>query len=386
MGRARPPTSSSTIGPAPSASRRRTRRARLWLHQLQLTIADWVVEVHDKPPTRSATACNYEDQEAPNRNAGRADFRKERLPKFVHYFERILKKRREILVRSICRCFQMMEGPGLYAFPRAHGEAAGHRHCGRISNTSQEKLATLPRPRNGASRSTPRESSGTTPSWTPRRGTGCRFCGARRSADGFPGGSVPAAPISLRPLRRIAGPHRAGPCNDRTARFYFLFLGFNSAAGRAAAIPSSTAKEAESSIQTKDTSMDMDLNLGASRSTLGMRLPGGPRPDRVGRRARRARKEGVHATAGPSMAGTLMGAGQTRSAAVGHGLASGAKNRDRRNQRHNFSSAAAMKGSKVRAESSAPSQGQAHPRLADAGDAPRMGSSSSLTIQTQMIL
>jgi glutathione S-transferase len=61
---------------------------RLWAHQLQLTIADLVVEAHD---THHPIASNlyYEDQ---RREAKRraADFIAHRIPKYIGYFERVL--------------------------------------------------------------------------------------------------------------------------------------------------------------------------------------------------------------------------------------------------------------------------------------------------------
>lgn len=61
---------------------------RLWTHQLQLTIADLVTEVHDMHhPVGSGLY--YEDQhEEALRRA--ADFRKTRLPKFMAWFETVL--------------------------------------------------------------------------------------------------------------------------------------------------------------------------------------------------------------------------------------------------------------------------------------------------------
>jgi glutathione S-transferase len=61
---------------------------RLWTHQLQLTIADLVAEVHDTHHP-IASSLYYEDQkqEAMRRAA---DLRKHRLPKFLGYFERVL--------------------------------------------------------------------------------------------------------------------------------------------------------------------------------------------------------------------------------------------------------------------------------------------------------
>jgi glutathione S-transferase len=61
---------------------------RLWTHQLQLTLADLVVEVHDTHHP-IAGSLYYEDQ---RREAKRraADFVATRLPKFLAYFERVL--------------------------------------------------------------------------------------------------------------------------------------------------------------------------------------------------------------------------------------------------------------------------------------------------------
>ncbi|KQR83509.1 glutathione S-transferase [Sphingomonas sp. Leaf343] len=58
---------------------------RLWLNQIQLTITDLVAEVHDvHHPV--ATGDYYEDQK-PEAERTAAQFRNERLPKFLTYFE-----------------------------------------------------------------------------------------------------------------------------------------------------------------------------------------------------------------------------------------------------------------------------------------------------------
>jgi len=66
----------------------RREAARLWTHQLQLTLADLVIEVHDTHHPIAASLY-YEDQ---RREAKRraADFLKQRLPKYLGYFERVL--------------------------------------------------------------------------------------------------------------------------------------------------------------------------------------------------------------------------------------------------------------------------------------------------------
>jgi glutathione S-transferase len=66
----------------------RARAGRLWIHQLQLTIADLVAEVHDTHHPVSSSLY-YEDQkrEAKRRAAG---FIAERVPKYFDYFEAVL--------------------------------------------------------------------------------------------------------------------------------------------------------------------------------------------------------------------------------------------------------------------------------------------------------
>ena len=91
--------------------------ARLWLHQQSLTIADWLVEVHDTHhPVGSGLY--YEEQKREARRRA-ADFRDNRLPKFLRYFETLerprgMKSRFTYLDLSL---FQMIEGLR-YAFPR----------------------------------------------------------------------------------------------------------------------------------------------------------------------------------------------------------------------------------------------------------------------------
>jgi glutathione S-transferase len=98
--------------------------SRLWAHQLQLTIADWVGEVHDTHHPISG-GLYYQDQKREAKRRA-ADFRDNRLPKFLDYFEQILKrnpKGAEYLVSKAVSyvdlsLFQMIAGLR-YAFPRA---------------------------------------------------------------------------------------------------------------------------------------------------------------------------------------------------------------------------------------------------------------------------
>src|SRR6201991_1524106 len=61
---------------------------KLWVHQLQLTITDFVLEVHDTHHPLGSSLY-YEDQKPPAKRRT-ADFWSERVPKYLGYFERIL--------------------------------------------------------------------------------------------------------------------------------------------------------------------------------------------------------------------------------------------------------------------------------------------------------
>ena len=86
---------------------------RLWLHQQQLTISDWLVEVHDTHHPVGG-GLYYEDQKPESRRRAE-DFRTSRLPKFLGYFER-LERPRGVTYMDLS-LFQMIEGLR-YAFPR----------------------------------------------------------------------------------------------------------------------------------------------------------------------------------------------------------------------------------------------------------------------------
>jgi glutathione S-transferase len=61
---------------------------RLWVHQIQLTIADLVGEAHDTHHPLSGELY-YEDQKPEARRRAK-HFREVRIPKFLRWFERIL--------------------------------------------------------------------------------------------------------------------------------------------------------------------------------------------------------------------------------------------------------------------------------------------------------
>ncbi len=102
---------------------------RLWVHQLQLTIADFVVEIHDTHHPVSGNLYYYEQKKEARRRA--MDFLKSRMPKFLGYFERALAKnasaKRYFLGAKLCYAdlsmFQVVSGLN-YAFPNAMAKAA----------------------------------------------------------------------------------------------------------------------------------------------------------------------------------------------------------------------------------------------------------------------
>ncbi len=95
---------------------------RIWTHQLQLTISDWLVEAHDAHHPIGG-AFYYEDQK-PESKRRAAHFTAERLPKFLGYFERVLMREKAgwLLGKAFSYAdlslFQMIAGLR-YAFPRA---------------------------------------------------------------------------------------------------------------------------------------------------------------------------------------------------------------------------------------------------------------------------
>ncbi len=96
--------------------------SRLWAHQLQLTVSDWLVEAHDAHHPIGG-AFYYEDQK-PESKRRSAHFTAERLPKFLGYFERVLAREKggwllgKAFSYTDLSLFQMIAGLR-YAFPRA---------------------------------------------------------------------------------------------------------------------------------------------------------------------------------------------------------------------------------------------------------------------------
>jgi glutathione S-transferase len=99
----------------------RDEAGRLWAHQLQLTIADFVVEIHDTHhPIGSGL---YYEQQRPAAKRRSREFWKSRVEKFLGYFEAVLDKNggHYLIGRRLSyvdlSIFQIIEGLR-YAFPR----------------------------------------------------------------------------------------------------------------------------------------------------------------------------------------------------------------------------------------------------------------------------
>lgn len=94
---------------------------RVWAHQLQLTIADLVTEIHDSHHPIASGLYYHEQKPEARRRAG--DFRAERLPKVLGYFEDVLGRNGgqymvgKTLSYVDLSMFQVIAGLG-YAFPR----------------------------------------------------------------------------------------------------------------------------------------------------------------------------------------------------------------------------------------------------------------------------
>jgi glutathione S-transferase len=107
---------------------------RMWAHQIQLTIADVVTEVHDMHHPIGSSL--YYEEQRPEAARRAQDFRKTRLPKFLAWFEAILRRnaRNEGLAMphlvgarlsyADLSLFQWVEGL-LYALPKASSKALG---------------------------------------------------------------------------------------------------------------------------------------------------------------------------------------------------------------------------------------------------------------------
>ncbi|MGU7781209.1 glutathione S-transferase [Burkholderia sp. PU8-34] len=109
---------------------------RLWVHQLQLTVSDFVTEIHDTHHP-IASGLYYEDQ-MPEAAARAKDFLAHRLPKFLGYFDSVLERNPhkrgylagDALSYADLSMFQLIEGLR-YAFPKAMARVE-RKHAGLV--------------------------------------------------------------------------------------------------------------------------------------------------------------------------------------------------------------------------------------------------------------
>ncbi len=123
--------------------------ARIWTHQLQLTIADVVAEVHETHHP-IATSLYYEDQKAEAAKRAKA-FREERIPKFLNWFNTVLENNPAGATHLVgarlsyadLSLFQLVDGL-LYAFPKAAQRAlakAPHVKALHLQVAGQRRVA-----------------------------------------------------------------------------------------------------------------------------------------------------------------------------------------------------------------------------------------------------
>jgi glutathione S-transferase len=118
----------------------------LWTHQLQLTIADFVLEAHDTHHPLGVSLY-YEDQKDEARRRA-AEFRKHRVPKFFGYFERVIERNDcaegwmvgDETTYVDLSMFQVIEGMR-YAFPKLMRRV--ERHYPRLLSL-HDRVAQLP--------------------------------------------------------------------------------------------------------------------------------------------------------------------------------------------------------------------------------------------------
>ena len=104
----------------------REEAGRLWLHQLQLTVSDFVKEIHDTHHP-IGSGLYYGDQK-PEAKRFAGNFLEARVPKYLGYFDTVIKKSggpytlgRRLTYMDLS-LFQLVEGLR-YAFPNAMAQA-----------------------------------------------------------------------------------------------------------------------------------------------------------------------------------------------------------------------------------------------------------------------
>lgn len=105
-------------------------KLRLWTHQIQLTIADFVLEGHDVH--HPIGAGEYYENQKPEALRRAREFRSERVPKFLGWFEQILERNEQSSEHLVGKdlsyadlsLFQVMDGL-TYAFPKLMDDLYG---------------------------------------------------------------------------------------------------------------------------------------------------------------------------------------------------------------------------------------------------------------------
>lgn len=123
----------------------RDEAGRCWAHQLQLTIADLVAEIHDTHHPISGNLYFHEQRREARRRS--ADFLKSRAPKYLGYFEDVMSRSgrpaRFLLGGKLTyvdlSMFQIIAGLG-YAFPKASVKfARNYRRLFALHERVQER-------------------------------------------------------------------------------------------------------------------------------------------------------------------------------------------------------------------------------------------------------
>ena len=122
----------------------RDQSGRLWTHQLQLSLADFIVEIHDTHHPIGG-GLYYEEQKPEAKRRSR-DFLAHRLPKFLGYFERVIERNPDSdkwlagsrLTYVDLSMAQVVAGLR-YAFPAASRKAL--RACPRLRALHHEVFA-----------------------------------------------------------------------------------------------------------------------------------------------------------------------------------------------------------------------------------------------------
>jgi glutathione S-transferase len=127
---------------------------RLWADQLQLTLADLVSETHETHHPVAASL--YFEQQRPEARKRAAYFRKDRIPKYLGYFEQLLDRGdgKHLVGHRLSyvdlSMFQVLEGLS-YAFPRTM-----RRLAPRLRRLRRLREAVGERPRVAAYLASPR--------------------------------------------------------------------------------------------------------------------------------------------------------------------------------------------------------------------------------------